>query len=142
MKKSVSQTGFTLAELLVVIVVLGLLAGIATPQVFRLMSGAKSDSAALQVEALSAGLELYAIQIGDYPTEQQGLLALWNAPEGKAGQWEGPYIRKEESLTDPWGVLFVYRSPGTIGPFDLLSLGADQREGGTGSDADIVFQAR
>ena len=128
--------GFTLLELLVVLVVMGLIAAIVTPQVMSMLSGAKSNSAALQIETLSTALNYFQLDVGSYPTDQQGLGALITAPND-VKNWRGPYVRKRQHLSDPWGRPFRYRTPGRQGPFDLYSLGADGKEGGEGDNADV-----
>lgn len=128
--------GFTLLELLVVLVVMGLLAAIVTPQVMSTMAGAKSDAAALQIEALSTALNYYQIDVGNYPSKEQGLVALLRRP-ADVQNWRGPYIKKQQHLLDPWRRPFLYRAPGRDGPFDLYSLGADGVEGGEGENADV-----
>ena len=128
--------GFTLLELLVVLVVMGLLAAILTPQVMSMLSGAKSSAVGLQVETLGTALNYYQLDIGSYPSQEQGLDALWQRPK-EANNWRGPYIRKKQHLLDPWGRKFLYRMPGQHGRFDIYSLGADGKEGGSGDDADV-----
>jgi general secretion pathway protein G len=132
--------GFTLLELLVVLVVMGLIASIVSPQVMSMLSGAKSNSASLQVETLSTALSFYQLDVGTYPTTEQGLEALVVAPK-EAKNWRGPYVRKRQHLVDPWNRPFGYRSPGKKGPFDLFSLGADGKEGGDGENADVTNAA-
>jgi general secretion pathway protein G len=129
--------GFTLIELLVVLVILGLLAALAGPRVMKYLGGAKSDTAKLQVEELSSSLDLYRLEIGRYPTSEEGLQALVQAPGGVTG-WNGPYLKKKEVPKDPWGNDYRYASPGQHGPFDLSSLGADNQEGGEGENKDLV----
>lgn len=128
--------GFTLLELLVVLVVLGMLFAIMTPQVMNMLSGAKSDSVGLQIETLGTALHYYKLDAGTYPTTEQGLAVLWQKPK-EATNWRGPYIRKKQHLLDPWGREYLYKYPGRKGPFDLYSLGADGKEGGSGEDADV-----
>jgi general secretion pathway protein G len=129
--------GFTLIELLVVLVILGLLAGLVGPQVMKYLGSAKTDSARLQIEDLAASLDLYRLEVGRYPSTQEGLEALVEAPPG-ARNWNGPYLKKKQVPKDPWGNEFHYRYPGEHGPFDLYSLGADDSEGGEGESQDIV----
>lgn len=130
------EDGFSLIEVLVVLVILGLLAGLIGPQVLRYLSGSRQDAARLQIEQLSAALDLYRLDVGRYPTTDQGLRALVEAPAG-GGRWSGPYLAKAEVPADPWGNGYQYRAPGASGGFDLWSFGADGREGGEGEDADI-----
>lgn len=131
------EQGFTLMELLVVLLVLGLLASIAVPQVVKYLGRAKVDTAHLQIEALSANLDFYKIDVGRYPSAEEGLKALVEKP-ANAKNWFGPYIKKSASLIDPWGEPYVYKFPGEHGAFDIKSLGADKKEGGEGENADVV----
>ncbi|MEE9139278.1 MAG: type II secretion system major pseudopilin GspG [Alphaproteobacteria bacterium] len=129
--------GFTLLELLVVLAILGFLATIAVPQVLKYLSGAKTKTAVIQVQQLGATLDLYRLDIGRYPTDEQGLEALLEPPPD-AENWNGPYLKKQDMLMDPWGNIFDYRYPGRHGEYDLYTLGADEAEGGEGEDQDIV----
>jgi general secretion pathway protein G len=131
------ENGFTLIELLVVLVILGLLAGLVGPQVLRYLGGAKSDTARLQIEELGAGLDLYHLETGRYPTTEEGLSALVEQPAG-ISNWNGPYLKKKTVPGDPWGNEYHYRSPGENGMYDLYSLGQDNMEAGEGDAADIV----
>jgi len=129
--------GFTLIELLVVLVILGLLAGLVGPRVLKYLGGAKSDTARLQIEELGAGLDLFYLEIGRYPTTDEGLDTLARQPDG-LNNWHGPYIKKTRLPKDPWGADYYYRSPGEHGDYDLYSLGRDNADGGEGEDGDIV----
>lgn len=131
-----SASGFTLLELLVVLVVLGFIAAIVSPQVMSVLSGAKSSSAALQIDTLSTALNYYQLDTGTYPSTEQGLEALITAPK-EVKNWRGPYVRKQKYLIDPWGRLYRYRAPGKQGPFDVFSFGSDGKEGGEGDNADV-----
>ncbi|HYC04889.1 MAG TPA: type II secretion system major pseudopilin GspG [Azospirillaceae bacterium] len=131
------EDGFTLIEILVVLVILGLLAGLVGPQVLRYLGGSKQDAARLQIQQLTAALDLYRLDAGRYPAGDQGLKALVEAPAGARG-WSGPYLSKAELPLDPWGNPYAYRQPGQHGAFDLWSLGADGREGGEGEDSDVT----
>lgn len=130
------QRGFTLVELLVVLVILGLIASIAAPRLIKFLGGAKSSAARIQVERLSGVLDLYRLEVGRYPTSDEGLAALLKAPADMAN-WNGPYLKKDDALSDPWGRLYLYRSPGEHGDFDLYTLGADGTDGGDGEDGDV-----
>lgn len=132
-----SSFGFTLLELLVVLVILGLLASLVGPQVLRQLSGSKTKTAALQIKELGTALDLYRLEVGRYPTSSEGLPALISSPAGARG-WNGPYLNKKTLPKDPWGNDYQYRYPGQQGEFDLFSLGADNQEGGTGEDQDVV----
>jgi general secretion pathway protein G len=131
------QAGFTLIELLVVLIILGLIAAFAAPQVIKYVGGAKSDSAKIQIERLSSVLDLYRLQVGRYPSDDEGLDSLMEAP-AEAPNWDGPYLKKADSLTDPWGRPYLYRFPGEHGEFDLYTLGADDQEGGEGENQDLT----
>jgi general secretion pathway protein G len=98
---------------------------------------AKSDAAHVQIEKLSSILDLYRLEVGQYPSEQHGLQALVEAP-ADSERWNGPYLKNREALTDPWGNPYVYRLPGEHGEYDLSSMGADGKEGGDGNNADIT----
>jgi general secretion pathway protein G len=134
------RSGFTLLELVVVIIVLGLLAGIVAPQIIGRLSEAKSTTARTQIELLSVALDGYRLDNGSYPTTDQGLAALRAKPTRSPvpSNWRGPYLRKDVPL-DPWGRAYLYRAPGerNAGAFDLESLGRDGKPGGAGEDADV-----
>ena len=134
------RSGFTLLELVVVIIVLGLLAGIVAPQIINRLSEAKSTTARTQIELLSVALDGYRLDNGSYPTTEQGLAALREKPTRAPvpSNWRGPYLRKAVPL-DPWGRAYLYRAPGEKNPgaFDLESLGRDGKAGGEGEDADV-----
>ncbi|CAA7625162.1 type II secretion system major pseudopilin GspG [Magnetospirillum sp. UT-4] len=132
-----SQSGFTLLELLVVLAILGLLAAIAAPQVMKHLGGARSDAARIQIQNLAAILDLYRLETGRYPSEQEGLVALVERPAGETA-WSGPYLRRRDALSDPWGRPYLYRLPGRHGAFDIFTLGADNREGGDGENRDVA----
>jgi general secretion pathway protein G len=135
--KNRTQTGFTLLELLVVLGIIAMLAGIVGPQVMKHMGESKVKAAKVQIEDLAATLDMYKLDVGSYPTSEQGLQALVESPEG-AGRWNGPYLRKGKIPLDPWNQEYHYVSPGEHGKFDLSSLGADSKEGGEGEDKDLV----
>ena len=133
-----STKGFTLIEMLVVITVIAILAGLVGPMVFRNVGDAKVTAAKAQLELLSLALEQYRLDNDYTPSTTQGLEALRTSPQGEPPprNWRGPYLRKPVPL-DPWGHPYVYRSPGEHNPYDLFSLGRDGREGGSGEDADV-----
>ena len=131
------EAGFTLLELLVVLVILALISAFAAPRVLKYLGGARTDAANIQIENLINNFELYKLEVGTYPSEQDGIEALLEAPSD-AERWNGPYVRKRDNIIDPWGQLYAYRYPGDYGDFDLYSLGADGIEGGEGEDADIT----
>lgn len=132
--------GFTLIEIMVVILVLGVLAALVAPNVFRHVGNAKETAARSQIELLGAALDAYRLDNDRYPTTAQGLEALRREPlsDPRPPRWRGPYLRKEVPL-DPWGRAYLYRSPGVANPwsYDLSSHGRDGIEGGEGEDADI-----
>ena len=129
--------GFSLIELLVVLAILGLLAGLVGPQVMKFLGGSKTKTARLQIEDLSAALDLYRLEVGRYPSTSEGLVSLVEKP-GDAKNWNGPYLKKNKIPDDPWGNAYQYSSPGSHGPFDILSLGADNAEGGDGENPDVA----
>ncbi|MEO1470869.1 MAG: type II secretion system major pseudopilin GspG [Pseudomonadota bacterium] len=130
------DAGLTLLELLVVVTILVLLSVAVGTVALNYLGGARVDAARLQITQIEAGLDLYRLDFGRYPSEAEGLGALIEPPAG-AEAWNGPYIRKAEALTDPWGSDFVYRSASDGQAFELISLGSDGREGGDGDAADI-----
>ena len=127
--------GFTLLELLVVMVIIGLLAGYVAPRYFSQIGKAEVKVARAQLDSIEKALDQYRLDTGHYPTQEQGLLAVSKKPANEP-RWEGPYLKKEVPL-DPWGRSFVYKIPGTRGDFDLGSLGKDGVPGGTGEAADL-----
>ncbi len=131
-----TQHGFTLLELLVVLVVLGLLAGIVAPRYFSQLGRSEAKVARAQIEGLSKALDLYRLEIGRYPSSEQGLQALVSAPSDEA-RWSGPYLQKKVP-DDPWGHAYLYRYPGENGEYDLFSLGKDGQPGGDGENAEIT----
>jgi len=126
--------GFTLLEILVVLAIIGLIAAIAAPQVFKSLGGAKSDSAQVQIESLSTAIDLYRLEVGKLPPDLEALI---EKPSGE-DRWNGPYLRKRSLPKDPWGNPFQYRAPGENADFDLYSLGADGTEGGEGENRDVT----
>lgn len=131
------EAGYTILEILVVLGIIALLAAVVAPRVVGYLSKAKSQSAGLQIKNLKSAVELYYVDTGRYPSEQEGLRALVDAPAGLAS-WGGPYLEAEEGLTDPWGRDYLYRAPGKDGkPFQIISFGRDGAEGGSGEDADL-----
>jgi len=122
---------------LVVLVILGLLAAIATPQVMKYLSRARTQSASLQIHNLASALDLYRLDIGRYPSQEEGLNSLVQAPPSVT-TWNGPYVKKPEMLVDPWGHPYIYRIPGEHGDYDLSSNGADNAAGGQGENQDVT----
>jgi general secretion pathway protein G len=134
------NAGFTLLEIIVVIVVIAVLASLVAPNVFRHVDSARDSTVRSQVEMLGAALDAYRLDLGRYPTTEEGLNALVTAPAGaEAGRWKGPYLRKKVPA-DPWTHPYQYSSPGRVNPtgYDLLSYGADGQPGGQGQNADVT----
>ncbi|MGC8493397.1 MAG: type II secretion system major pseudopilin GspG, partial [Syntrophobacteraceae bacterium] len=129
------QEGFTLIELLVVMVILGLLVGLIGLNVFKRLGESKQKAARVQIAMMGDALDAFRLDVGRYPTTDEGLEALYKNP-GITG-WNGPYLQKDVPL-DPWGKPYIYRCPGEHGDYDLESLGADGQEGGTGENADVT----
>ncbi len=131
------QSGFTLLELLVVILIIGLLTGIVAPRFLGQIGRSETTAARAQLDAFDKALQAYRLDAGRFPTTSQGLKALVTQPADEA-RWRGPYLR-DEVPPDPWGTAYQYRNPGSTGKdYDLLSYGRDRAAGGTGDDADIV----
>jgi general secretion pathway protein G len=128
--------GFTLLELMVVLLILALLASIAAPQVIKHLSKAKSETAKIQVEALTAAVNYFQLDLGRYPSDQEGLKALIERPASDA-KWDGPYVERKDSLIDPWGRPYLYRHPGAHREVEIYTLGSDGKEGGEGDASDI-----
>lgn len=130
------RNGFTLLELLVVLVILGLLVGVVAPAAIQFLSKAKSDVARIQLQSISTSLDMFHVDVGRYPTDEENLDALIHQPAG-VGRWRGPYLNGKEIPKDPWDRSYVYERPAGGGAFRLRSLGADGVEGGEGENADI-----
>jgi general secretion pathway protein G len=136
-----ARAGFTLIEMLVVLVIIGLIMGLVGPRVLNYLTDAREKTARLQIESFSNALDLFYIDAGRYPTSAEGLAALVQRPPG-VSSWNGPYLRDRSVPADPWGNPYVYRSPGQHGNYDIVSLGADGRDGGEGSNADVTSWTR
>lgn len=128
--------GFTLLELLVVMVIIGLLAGFVGPKFFAQIGKSEVKTARAQIDSLEKALDQYRLDVGRYPNTEQGLVALNERPSGDT-KWGGPYLKKGVPL-DPWGQAYVYKAPGEHGEYDLVSLGKDGQPGGSGEAEDIV----
>lgn len=131
-----NSKGFTLLELLVVVVIIGLLAGFVAPRYFSQVGRSEVQVARAQIDAFEKALDQYRLDTRHYPPSDLGLKALIEKPANEP-QWNGPYLRKTVPL-DPWGRPYVYRMPGTKSDYELLSYGRDGRPGGSGEDADIA----
>ncbi len=133
---SKKKRGFTLLELLVVMVIIGLLAGLVVPRYFSQVGKSQSKVAAAQIDALDKALVQFRLDVDRFPTTEEGLVAL-NAPPADAPGWAGPYLKKAVP-DDPWGRPFIYKEPGEHGDFDLLTYGKDGVPGGTVENLDIT----
>lgn len=133
------STGFTLLELLVVLVIIGLLAAYVGPRYFSQLAKSERQTAKAQIESFGKALDAYRLEVGSYPTSEQGLNALVIKPDD-AAKWNGPYLQKQVP-PDPWGRAYVYRSPAQDGgDFDLLSMAKDGQTGGDGDGADVTYR--
>ncbi len=130
------KQGFTLIELLIVIIIIGLLAALVGPKLFGKVSVAKLSAAKAQIELFGTALDALRLDVGRYPTTEEGLKALREKPSDM-NAWKGPYLPKEIPL-DPWRRPYIYKAPGDHGEYDLISLGLDGAEGGEGENQDIV----
>ena len=131
-----ASRGFTLLELVMVLVIIGVILAMVGPRVFSNVGRANSEVAKAKIGLIGGQLELYKLDVGRYPTSQEGLGALLSAPAG-AANWNGPYIRDPKEIKDPWTRDFIYRSPAEKGGYDIISLGADGKEGGEGDNKDV-----
>lgn len=133
--KAQAEAGFTLVELLVVLVILSLLATLVGPRVVGYMGQSRVKAAHIQIDGFQTALDLFQLDVGRYPLQSEGLAALAAAPAGATG-WAGPYLDKNITV-DPWGAAYIYNAEGNGAGFKVVSLGADGREGGDAENADI-----
>lgn len=134
-RRSSAQAGFTLLELLVVVVIIGLLAGYVGPRYFDQVGRSEIRMAQAQMGAFEKALDQFRLDVGRFPTTEEGLAAL-NRPPAGATRWRGPYLKKDVPL-DPWGSPYQYRAPGQKSDYEIVSLGRDRVAGGAGEDADL-----
>lgn len=134
------EAGFTLIELIVVVMIIGLLAGLVVPQFMKQSERAEAKTAKAQIELFGTALDTFRLDVGRYPTSQEGLAALMQKPGG-ADRWDGPYLKKDLP-PDPWGKPYIYKSPGDHGAYDIISYGADGVAGGDGNNRDITSWER
>ena len=127
--------GFSLIEMLVVLVLMAMLAGLVGPRLFQKVGSSKIKIALTQIELLTSALDTYRLDVGKYPSTEQGLAALRKKPDG-VKNWDGAYLSKGVPL-DPWQVAYHYKTPGKEGPFALYSYGLDEKEGGVDEDQDV-----
>jgi general secretion pathway protein G len=133
---TLGKAGFTLVEILVVITIIGLIMGLVGPRVINYLSQSKVKAAVIQIQSFESALDLFYLDLGRYPSSSEGLTALVQRPGGASG-WNGPYLKNASVPNDPWGHPYRYHSPSEHGPYDIISLGSDGQEGGTGTAADI-----
>ena len=136
MKVRRREGGFTFFEILVVITIIGLLAALVGPRLWKRISGAKQTSAKAQIELFGTALDAFRLDTGRYPTTEEGFKSLREKPSG-LDMWQGPYLPKEIP-NDPWGKPYAYKCPGDHGDYDIISYGADFVEGGEGENQDVV----
>src|SRR3954471_20160425 len=135
-EKRDTDGGFTLVELLVVLVILSLIMGLVAPRVLGYLSDARVRYAKLQIDSLSAALDLFYLDAGRYPSQSEGLSVLIKRPPS-VDNWNGPYLKQTALPEDPWGHPYQYRVPGQKGPYAIVSLGSDGRDGGSSDAGDI-----
>jgi general secretion pathway protein G len=131
------RAGFTLLELLVVIVIIGLLAAYVGPKYFSQLGKSEVTVARAQIEAFEKSLDTFRLDVGRYPTSEEGLAALMTAPPAAGAKWNGPYLKKGIPA-DPWGHAYIYRSPGSKSEYEIISTGKDGQPGGSGDNTDLT----
>jgi general secretion pathway protein G len=132
-----SERGYTLVEILVVITIIGLIMALVGPRVLNYLTESKVKTARIQIQSFASALDLFYLDAGRYPSSAEGLAVLVRPTAGITA-WNGPYLKGGIVPTDPWGKPYLYRSPGEHGAYDVVSLGSDGQEGGTGTAADIT----
>lgn len=132
-----NDDGYTLLELMVVILILALIISIAAPKVIGYFGRSKTHAAEIQISNIMASLSLYRLDVGKYPTEQQGLKALVEQP-ADAKNWDGPYLTRRDGIIDPWGNPYIYKYAGSGQQVVVMSYGADSKVGGQGEDGDVT----
>ena len=135
------EQGFTLVEILVVVTIIGLIMALVGPRVLHYLDESKVKTAKIQIQSFASALDLFYLDAGRYPSSAEGLGVLVQ-PTGGMAAWNGPYLKGGSVPNDPWGKPYMYRSPGEHGVYDVVSYGADGREGGTGTAADIASWAQ
>lgn len=136
LRKRNPKAGLTLLEVMIVLAIIALIAGLAAPRLMDSFGRAKSRTASIQMENLKGAVRLFYLDVGRYPSEAEGLQALLQAPNGLEG-WMGPYLDSAADFTDPWERAYLYRSPAGEKPFEIITYGRDGRAGGTREDSDI-----
>ena len=131
-----AELGFTLVEMLVVITIIGLIMGLVGPRVLNYLSESKVKAAKIQMQSFASALDLFNLDAGRYPSSAEGLAALVRPTPGVAA-WNGPYLKGGAVPNDPWNSPYLYRAPGEHGAYDIISLGSDGQEGGSGTAADL-----
>jgi general secretion pathway protein G len=137
MKRLAGSEGYTLLELLVVIAILALIVAFAAPQVLGYFSRSKTQAGDIEISNIVAALDLYRLDVGSYPTTDQGLSALLDKPEG-AKNWHGPYLTRRDGIIDPWGRPYLYQGPEGSNTFLVQSYGGDGKPGGSGENQDLT----
>jgi general secretion pathway protein G len=135
--KARGQNGFTLVEMLVVLTIIGLIMALVGPRVLNYLSESKVKAAKIQIQSLSAALDLYYLDAGRYPSTAEGLSALVQSPGGQSSSWNGPYLKGARVPEDPWGHPYVYRAPADASPYEIVSFGPSGQPGGTGETSEI-----